>query len=231
MAESTGKSPMEPHTSRLQKWQRNRIFETIREVKLDPREFDLEDDGVEVRIKHKWSESYFVIGGGTGDYGGRSVVGDGVDWKFEAYTWQALISRMSLWLEDVRHDLETPDLWAELRRGNELLGAISDDIAENTPFTSDEQKEIAWRLRELAEEARSTYSLSEEQMRALNAKLDYLVKAAGRLGRIDWRNAFVGVISGYILAAALPPESVHDILLGLFRSISYFYGLPELPTT
>jgi hypothetical protein len=215
--------------SRLQKWQKNRLFETVQAVGLDPKDFDLEDDGVEVRIKHKWSESYFIIGGGTGTYGGRCLVADGQAWPFEAYTWPTMISRMSSWLDDVKRDIETPDLWAELRRGNELLGAISDDVTEDTPFTPDEQNEIARRLRELAGHATSTYSLSEEQMRVLSGKLDYLIKAAGRLGRKDWLAVFAGVILSFMLGTALPPEPTRDILLGLFRTIAHFYGLPELP--
>jgi hypothetical protein len=220
---------MESPASRLQKWQKNEIFETIQAVGLNPRAFDLEDGEAEVRIKHKWSESYFAIGGGPGHYLVRCVVGDGPIWPFEAYNWQPMIPRIKRWLEEAKHDLEMPDLWAELQREAGLLGAKSDEVIENTPFTPDEQKEIARRLKELAQRARRTHSLSEAQMGVLNAKLDYLANAAGRLGRIDWRNVFVGVIITFILAATLPPESVHDILLGLFRAIGHFYGLPELP--
>jgi hypothetical protein len=102
------------------------------------------------------------------------------------------VQRISRWLQDVKRDLKTPDLWAELQREAELLGANFDDVTENSPFTSDEQNEIAGRLRELADHARRTYSLSEAQIRLLDAKLGYLVGAAGRLGRIDWLNAFAG---------------------------------------
>jgi hypothetical protein len=64
------------------------------------------------------------------------------------------------------------------------------------------------------------------------AKLDYLGDAASRVGRIDWRNAFVGVILSYILGAALPPESARSIFqtfVALLRGIAHFYGLPQLP--
>jgi hypothetical protein len=54
------------------------------------------------------------------------------------------------------------------------------------------------------------------------------VKAAGRLGRIDWRNALVGAILGLVFTVALPPESARDIIFGLFRAIGQL-GLPELP--
>jgi hypothetical protein len=80
---------------------------------LDPKEFDLEDAGGEVRIKHKWSTSCFTLGADPTHYVGRYVVGDGPDWPFEAYSWQAIIPRISRWLGEVKGDRETPDLWAE----------------------------------------------------------------------------------------------------------------------
>jgi len=140
-----------------------------------------------------------------------------------------MISGVSRWLVDVKRDLETPDLWAELQREAQLLGDASDEATENTPFTPDEQKEIAMRLQGMAEQARHTYSLSEEQMRVLNAKIDYLKAAAGRLGRIHWRDVFLGVMFTFVLASALPPESVRHIVLTILRTIVQHHGFPELP--
>lgn len=230
MSESTGKLSVGSPTSRLRKQQKNDVFEAIQAVGLDPNEFDLQDDAVEVRIKHKRSLSCFIVGGDPGHYVGHYVVGDGADWPFEAYSWQYMIPRISRWLEEVKRDLETPDLWAELRREAELLGANFDGVTENTPFTPDEQKVIAGRLQELAEHTRHTYSLSEAQMRVLDGKLDYLVKAAGRLGRIDWRNVFAGAIVSFILTEALPPEAVRDMILVLSQTIGHLYGLLGLPS-
>jgi hypothetical protein len=222
-------------TSRLlQKWQNNQIFEAIQNAGLDPRDFDPKEADAEVRIKHKWSESYFIVGGNAGHYVGRYVVGDAPDWRYEAYSWQTLMERVSGWLKDVKRDLETPDLWAELQRETELLGDTSKYATENTPFTPEEQKEIVGRLKELAEYAGRTYWLSGEQMQVLDAKIDYLVDAAGRLGRTDWRSVFVGAIVSYILTAAIPPESARSVLLTfmkLLRAIAPLFGhvLPELP--
>jgi hypothetical protein len=213
----------------LQKWQTNGIFETIRSVGLDPREFDLENSQVDARIKHKLSESYFFVGGDAGHYVGRSVVGDGVDRQFDEFSWQPLIARVRRWFEEVKRDLATPDLWAELQRETELLRGHSDDSTENTLFTPSEQSEIASRLLELKDRTTHAYSLSVAQMQVLDAKIDYLTHAADRLGRIDWRNAFVGVILGYLLVLALPPESAHDIVVQMLLAIGPFYGFPALP--
>jgi hypothetical protein len=223
-----------PPSQQMPKWKKNQIFKAIEGVGLDPREFEFEENGTEVRLKHKWSTSYFIFGRDATRYVTRYVVGDGPDWPSDVYSWEALVTRISAWLKEVRVDLDTPDLWAELRREADLLGGASRDANENTPFTLEEQKDIERRLREVERHVRRTYSLPEPQMEILSAKIDYLVDAAGRLGRIDWRNALIGAIVGYILFAALPPESARSMFLTfmtLLRAVSHFvgHGLPELP--
>lgn len=148
---------------------------------------------------------------------------------YEAYSWQSVMPRVTAWLEEVKRDLQTPDLWAELQREAELLLGGSDDDAENTPFTLDEQKEIARRLREAATYVKSTYSFSAAQAQALDAKVDYLVRAAGRSGRIDWRNILVSAIVSVGFAAALPPESIRDIFATLANVVGDLIALLASP--
>lgn len=138
--------------------------------------------------------------------------------------------RISNWLDEVKRDVETPDLWADLQGEAELLGVAYDEDTENTPFTPEEKKKITHEFSEFAVYAQRTYSLSAGQMNVLNAKLDYLIKATDRLGRIDWRNALVGVIMGYVLTVALPPESARSMFFILLKGISQIHGFAVLPT-
>jgi hypothetical protein len=219
---------MVPPTPRIQKWQKNQVFDAIKAIELDPAEFDLDNDDTATRIKHRWSESCFTIGGEPGHYIGTYIVGDGQPWRYDAYSWQAVMRKVEPWLNDVKGDLETPDLWAELQREAELLDAGSGGPADNTPFTLDEQKEIAERLRQIADDTKNTYSLSEAQVRALNAQVDYLVDAAGRLGHTDWRAVVISAMLSFVLSTALPPESARHLFFTLLRAIGDRYGFPEL---
>jgi hypothetical protein len=234
MAKSTSKPSIKSTLPLLQKWKKNQIFEAIQNAGLDPKEFDLNNDDAEARLKHKWSKSYFIIGGDAGKYVGSYAAGDTPEWPYEVYSWEPLMKRISSWLEEVKRDIETPDLWDELQREAELLGIGADETTENTPFTGDEQKEIVGRLQELAEYVRITYSLTSEQMRVLDEKINYLNDAKGRLGRTDWRGVFVGAIVSYVLTAGIPPESARSIFMtfmALLRAIGHLFehGLPELP--
>ncbi len=215
------------HIPILQRSQKNAIITAIRAIDLDPSEFTLDDSSTtEIKITHQRSSWWFVVKGGPGHYIGRYTLAEGLDRPYEVYSWQSFLPRVEDWLDSLKRDLDTPDLWAELRREAELLGAGSNRVTENTPFTPDEQKEIAARLDKLAKDVSHALSLSGVQMKALEVRLDYLVDALGRLGRKDWLNAFIGVTLAYMLSVALPPESARGILLTFLRSIGLFY--PEL---
>jgi hypothetical protein len=71
-----GKNPKkESPTPLLQKWHKNEIFKAIQTVGLDPRNFDLNDSGAEVRIKDRSSASCFIVRRESGYYVGQYVVG------------------------------------------------------------------------------------------------------------------------------------------------------------
>jgi hypothetical protein len=86
---------------------------------------------------------------------------------------------------------------------------------ENAPFTREEQEKVARRFNELAENAKRTYSLSEVQMLDLRQRLSYLVDAAGRLGRTDWRGVLIGTLLSFVLSASLPLDPARRIFLSI----------------
>ena len=134
--------------------------------------------------------------------------------------------RVSWWLQEVKQDLDTPDLWAELRHETELLEAGSNKVIENTLFTLEEQREIARRLNKLEEDVRRALSLSGPQTQVLHERIDYLVEASNRLGRKDWLNTFIGVTLSFVLTAALAPEAARALFRTFFRAIGLLY--PEI---
>ncbi len=77
------------------------------------------------------------------------------------------------------------------------------------------------------------YALSAAQMLTLEAGLDALEVAAGRIGRKDWRLLFLGAILSLVLGGLLPPESVHDIIAMAGDGLDHLFGgggsPPQLP--
>ena len=218
----------------MEKWQRNVIYEAVVAGGLDPRECSFNNGDAEARITHLPSGSYFLLEGDYNNYTARAVVGDSERWPGGLPTfWIQVEERVRSWAKDVKEDVDTPDLWAELQRERELLtGARYKDV-ENTPFTSDEQAEIAEHLRQTKEYVARTYSLSDAQMRHLEAQLDNIAAAAGRVGRKDWTLLVCGALLGTFVAGILPPEAVQDILRMTLDGLGYLLGPgdgpPQLP--
>jgi hypothetical protein len=206
----------------------NEIFIAVEKGGLDLSGLDMDDSGTLFRIKHKICRSYFTVSGTFGNHVVCYAVGDRPEMNSTAYLWGQVTDLANLWARQAKLYLDTPDLWAELRRQTNLLGAVSGSVTDNTQFTPDEQTRIAVLLQGLAEEIRQQFSLTEGQIKALDEKIVYLVESAGRFGRKDWINILFGVLLTYALAVAIPPESIRAVAAMALRAIGLLY--PELPS-
>jgi hypothetical protein len=219
---------------RLEKYQRNAIFQEIVAGGLDPNECNLTGGDQEVSISHVPSGWYFILGGDARGYSGSYGVGDStISWPYDASMWAKVPEKVRRWAEDVKHDVNTPDLWAELQRQREILTGARYEAVENTLFTPAEQTEIAKQLQEIKEYVKKTYSLSSQQMSRVEARLDEAKEASHRIGRKDWLLLFFGVTFTVIATDFLPPEAVQHILIMALRGLDHLFGggggLPQLP--
>jgi len=213
---------------RLEKYQRNSIFRAIEAGGLDPNECDPPpdtEDASEVRITHTPSGSYFILGGDLLRHTWSYVVGDGwLSLPYEGFSWSAVLAGVRRWAEEVKLDADTPDLWAQLRHGREILTGAGYEAVENTHFTPDEQTEIAKQLREIKEYLEKTHSLSSEQMLRMEARFDELEGATRRVGRKDWLLMFGGAMFALIVTDLLPPEAVQHIFAMAIHGLELLLG-------
>jgi len=213
----------------LQKWQRNLIYDAVVAGELDPADCTFDYDEVQSRITHVRSRSYFLIQGDPSEYTITAVVGDGLSWPSESFPWLSIPGKVERWAREVRRDPNTPDLWAELRRKHAIAtGAGYADVA-NTPFSPDEQTEILEQMREIKEFVKRTDSVSEAQRLSLEAKLDQLAAAAGRVGRREWQLMCGGVVLDAILQQLLPPEAVSGIFEMVGNALGHLFGGHGVP--
>jgi len=190
------------------------------------------DDGDEARISPRRSEGVFVLRGGkSGGYDLSYAVGERGPIGYPVHSWNGVLKPpLYVWLRDVKADQETPDRFAELQQEREMVIAATAEDVENTTFTTDEQETLAAQLREIAEYARKTYALSQDQMQALEAGLEDIGDKVGRLGRREWLTYVAGTLA-ILEATILPPEATRHIFLILVRSLAQLRGhtFPELP--
>jgi hypothetical protein len=163
------------------------------------------------------------------------VIGDSaLSWPYEAFTWSTVEERVQRWAEDVKRDVDTPDLWAELQHEREILTGARYETTENTLFSPDERAEIAKQLRVIREYVKKTYSLSSEKMLLVETRFDELEVATRRMGRKDWLLLFLGTMFTVIVTDLLTPEVVRHILAMSFHGLDHLFGsgksLPQLPS-
>lgn len=148
--------------------------------------------------------------------------------RINAGDWATQLSYVRTWLDLVKAEHEAPDLWAELAYQRELM--IGEEF-ENTAFTPEEQEKIAEQLSEAKEYVRATYQLEPEQLERLEAQLDYLVDAARRSRRVEWRNMLIGALLSQVMQAVLPAQPVLQLLFVVLRGLAGMFGggEPTLP--
>jgi hypothetical protein len=103
-----------------------------------------------------------------------------------------------------------------------LTGTIYEN-SDNSRFTVAELAEIADQVQQIKEFVK-TQPISEARMLSAEAKLDYVVEAAGRLGRKDWAIIFGGAIVSTIVADLLPREVLGDLLTMASHVLGHIFG-------
>ncbi len=229
--------------------QQNDVFRAIQEAGLNPAEFDwvtMRTEATQIgpggeridvpALMHHDAGAYFKF-----DMNLNRTPPQAVSFYTPGYdsprdlrvtsSWADQLGYVRSWLEYLKREYHGPDLWAELHAQRELLTGLAEAAESNAPFSADEQAEIARKLNEAKIYVRRTRELTAAQYEAIESRLDYLVEAAGRQGRLDWRNTFIGALVGAVIQAELPPEPVQDALNLALRGLSHLFGvhIPELP--
>jgi len=224
--------------------QSNAVFVAIKDAGLDPNEFKW--DKAYSRATPAYGAPFYVpvlIHGPSGSSFTFDIDRNGNHYAIfvpsfqtpegEELTgaWDTQLALVSEWLEYLKREYQAPNLWAELGSQNELAGGELAGV-ENTPFTPDEQRQIEAQLRETKVFVRKSFELTEEQYLAIDSRLDYLVEASGRMGRVDWRTAFAGVFLTAIVTGVLPGDAVREIMGIALRGLAGLFGvdIPALPS-
>jgi hypothetical protein len=213
----------------------------MEEAGLDPGEFSWENrqstttKGLLVpSIVHRPTGYYFLFDAGQGTYRYKAVFMPGEHSQQDSHYHDSVGGSgfkryASIWIEILREELLTPDLWAETATRKTLVEESTAQDTENTPFSADEVKLIFDQLNELFNELLATGAIEQSKEDDLRRRLDYLAESSRRLGRKDWIMVAVATIQ-IILAFILSPEASHNLLNGLSSLIQELMNVrPLLP--
>lgn len=220
----------------ITKIQRNSLLEAIAKTDLNVSDFDLiVSSAAKVRIIQISTGSYFDV---AEIYKGylvdRQVAGYSKGNYFPPQ-WAEVWRLANSWLADIIRDLNTPDLWDELRSQREFLSEAGYGASPNRPFTADERGEIAVQIRQIKEFLRENAALTSDQISDIEKRLDEAEEAASRVNRKDWLLLFLGIMFTLIISGLLTPETVQHVLGMAIHGLSHLYAAgekpPELPSS
>jgi hypothetical protein len=103
-------------------------------------------------------------------------------------------------------------------------GLILSDL-QNAPFDQSEIARIGQSISAIKEEVGQRHDLMRgEQIEFLANKLDELAAAATRMGRRDWINLAVGVLTNTIFGAALSSDAAKFLFQAAGAALSWLWG-------
>jgi hypothetical protein len=226
---------------KIDKLHRNELFRAVERGGIDPSAFAF-TEGESLRLRHKESEAELRVRrttslvkvamltvtlgrqAGIPEFRVFTRLSDPIVRRWDAGTWEEVVKQAYRWVDELKQDLSTPDFWSTLPSVPPMDD--SGDTADNSPFSATEKQAIADRAALIKREAKDRYSLNAQQIRVLESKLDYVVAASERLGRLDWRNLVAGVFLDMMREAILPQETTQRIFQHLGTALSHALGHP-----
>lgn len=194
--------------------QKNLLFESIREVGFNPAEFHWESGQskkyriIVSTLAHSNTGYYYVFDHSTHHMEAEYSPGEHlrVD-RTELESWSQQRETFLRWLQYLKRELESPDLWAAVSEEARLLEAASSE-EDNSPFSADEKAYIISGIKEIKQYLLTAHKLDPE---LVEARLNYLAEASDRLGRKDWKNLLLSTIVSIIVTASLPSDTIREI--------------------
>ncbi|MCU7493046.1 MAG: hypothetical protein HF310_16210 [Ignavibacteria bacterium] len=205
---------------KLLTFQRNTLLLLLRDAGLNPTEFDFS----ETKSRHV---SRLIVPAFVHNPTGYHFMFDVIDSRHACYftpgadmiseeqypgSWEALLNYFKKWIQFLKREIETPDLWKAIKPDPVLSESLSSvDPQDNAKFTPDELKHISSSIEELKAYIFKEIPLLQDKIDYINNQTTYLVDSSKRLGKKDWLNVAVGIIINIIFAIAPSENTARNI--------------------
>jgi hypothetical protein len=226
----------------LSKIERNRVYLAIKRAGLDPSTCALTENArrrvVNLNVRHIETGSYIEIEltqrtryfnsvnqyvpqsgpKGTTSYPDWEGLSRGIEeWAREILNYTRRVREAE---ERARAEEAMPDLWSlpadwEMPKNQQY---------PNTPFTPQEQAQIASQLREIKDYVKKTYDLTDTQTMRLEERFNQAEEASRRMGRKDWFLLFSGVVLTLIVSDLVPASVVQHVFGMVVHELGHLFS-------
>lgn len=136
--------------------------------------------------------------------------------------WEWVLKRYMEWLRFVHAYVIEPDLWELSKQAN--IGADTSPI-DNSPFTEEQHSHIHVLVGQVMTFVKEDDAISEDRLKRIEEKLDYMDQSAQRLGRKDWLNIVISQLLSIATAAAMTPERTQALSRIVTEALKPVYGV------
>ena len=136
-----------------------------------------------------------------------------------------LLEDFQFWLKDhvnaYIEDQTSIDLWDIFTNNNRSQNLNYIDFSTSEKFTEDEKIQTQLLMNEFKNLLIERFDLQEEQIKIINARLDYLAVATKRLNKFDWKGCAINSLINIIIALSLDVEKAQQ-LIHLFQTAFHY---------
>ena len=136
-----------------------------------------------------------------------------------------LFSDFHMWLKNhvnaYIEDQTSIDLWDIFTNNNQSQNRNCIDFSTSEKFTEDEKIQTQLLMNEFKNLLIERFDLQEEQIKIVNARIDYLVEATKRLNKFDWKGCAINSLISIIIALSLDVEKAQQ-LIHLFQTAFHY---------
>lgn len=136
-----------------------------------------------------------------------------------------LLEDFQFWLKDhvnaYIEDQTSIDLWDIFTNNNRSQNLNYIDFSTSEKFTEDEKIQTQLLMNEFKNLLIERFDLQEEQIKIINARLDYLAEATKRLNKFDWKGCAINSLINIIIALSLDVEKAQQ-LIHLFQTAFHY---------
>jgi hypothetical protein len=137
-------------------------------------------------------------------------------WSF--VSWTDLLKDLSNWGSKISAELEAPDLWADLSNIKSAYSLDNEEFKDNEAITAKEAHAIKSKLTILENKIIENYGKSDETIKVIKEKFDYLIGCVDRQDKKDWSYTLIGVLSSLAIAIGVSAANADKFWL-LVKSV------------
>ena len=206
--------------------QKNALFEAIEGNGLSPNLLSIKEEftkeGRTTKIECKNTEFYFLLHGYNGDGDTRVTFCPAEDryaLRTLVYGWNGVLFAFGKWVRLVEREISVIDKWQRLEEEVKQVNITYSNAADR--FSAFEYEELKGKMLLLKGRLKEL-GLQNEQVKAIESKLDHLTELAVQMNKFDWKGLFIGTIVSLILENSLTAENTRSlwaIIKNVFHSI------------